>query len=109
MGIGPANGDDSIFAVEGSVVDVGWTPEVPACWQITKLHHPGFTPNVIGLFTTVVLGNMVLLEAGSHAVKKGVGFGMQIVFKQFQHAARCNRGNNSVAWHPVDVFGGIDD
>ena len=83
MGIGPANGDDAIFAVEGSVVDVGWTPEVASCWQITKLHHPGFTPNVIGLFTTVVIGNIVLLEAGSHAVKKGVGFGMQIVFKQF--------------------------
>ena len=109
MGIGPANGDDPTLAVEGSVVDVGWSPEVTTGRQVTKLHHPGSAPDVVGLFTTIVIGNVVLLETGRHAIEKGVGFGMQVVFEQLQHATRCNRWNNSGAGHPVDVFGGIDD
>ena len=109
MGIGPANGDDAMLAVKGSVVDVGWPPEISTGRHVAKLHHPGSPPDVVDLLTTIVVGNVVLLETGSHTKEKGVGFGMQVVFEQLQHATRCHRGNDPGAGHPVDVFGGIDD
>ena len=87
-GVCATQGDTAIFGGKSPVVDVGRTPEVTAGGNLTELHHPGGAPQVIGLLRAIMVGNIVLVKRGRHAVEKRHGMRDRVVVEQLDQAAR---------------------
>ena len=83
-----AQRDAAQFAGKGAVVDVSGTPEVTAGRYLAKLHHPRGAPQVIGLLRAIMVGNIVLVKRGRHAVEKRHGMRDRVVVEQLDQAAR---------------------
>ena len=65
------------------MVDVRRTPEVTTGWDVTKLHHPAGTPDVVRLFRTIVVRDVVLAEVRCHTVQERDRVVLWVVVQHF--------------------------
>ena len=49
FGVGPTQCDTAILRGKGTVIDIGWTPEIAPGGDVAKLHHPGSAPQMVAL------------------------------------------------------------
>ena len=59
LGVDPAQCDTAILRRKGAVVDVCRSPEVTSRWHIAKLRYPRGAPEVVPLFGTVIVGDVI--------------------------------------------------
>ena len=91
LSIGSADRQNTELRGEGAVVDVRRAPEITARGQVTELHHPGVSPDVIRLLTAVVVGDVVLPEVRRHAIEECEALRSRIETQDFDHATRRGR------------------
>ena len=68
LGVNAPESDTAQLTGKGAMINIGRAPEIPSGRNITKLHHPGGSPQVIGFLGAIVIGNIVLIKIWGHTI-----------------------------------------
>ena len=107
LGVCSTDRQDPEFGRKRAVVDIRRTPKVTPGRQVTELHHPGGSPDVIGLLATVVVGDVVLPEVRRHAVEESKALGSLVKLEDLDETTRRCRWEE-IGRGPLHVIVRVD-